>query len=226
MEKKINIAIDGYSGCGKSTLAKALAEALDYIYIDSGAMYRAVTFHMIKRKIDKENIAEIEEALEEIDLNFKRVGNSNHLYLNGEYLENELRTMEVNGAVSFFSTISQVRTKLVDIQKSLAKRKGFVMDGRDIGTVVLTNAELKLFLTCDLETRVMRRKKELDDKNILATFESVRENFLERDYIDSTRADSPLIRASDAILIDNSTLTQEALLSYCLELVAEKLKVY
>ena len=100
------------------------------------------------------------------------------------------------------------------------------MDGRDIGTVVLTNAELKLFLTCDLETRVMRRKKELDDKNILATFESVRENFLERDYIDSTRADSPLIRASDAILIDNSTLTQEGLLSYCLELVADKLKVY
>jgi cytidylate kinase len=134
--------------------------------------------------------------------------------------------MEVNGSVSFFSTISQVRTKLVDIQKSLAERKGFVMDGRDIGTVVLTNAELKLFLTCDLETRVMRRKKELDDKNILATFESVRENFLERDYIDSTRADSPLIRASDALLIDNSTLTQEALLSYCLELVAEKLKVY
>ena len=167
MEKKINIAIDGYSGCGKSTLAKALAEALDYIYIDSGAMYRAVTFHMIKRKINKENIADLEEALEEIDLNFKRVGNSNHLYLNGEYLENELRTMEVNGSVSFFSTISQVRTKLVDIQKSLAERKGFVMDGRDIGTVVLTNAELKLFLTCDLETRVMRRKGKTFLKEII-----------------------------------------------------------
>lgn len=226
MEKKINIAIDGYSGCGKSTLAKALAEALDYIYIDSGAMYRAVTFHMIKKKVNKENIFEIEEALKEIDLNFIRVGNSNHLYLNGEYLENELRTMEVNGSVSFFSTISQVRTKLVDIQKNLAKRKGFVMDGRDIGTVVLKNAELKLFLTCDLETRVMRRKKELDDKNIFATFESVRENFLERDKIDSTRADSPLKRAADALLIDNSTLTQEALLSYSLELVTEKTKIH
>lgn len=205
-------------------MARALAESLDYIYIDSGAMYRAVTYYMIQRNVNKDNIFEIEEALEEIDLNFIRVGNSNHLYLNGTYLEDELRTMEVSGSVSYYSTISQVRSKLVEIQKNLARRKGFVMDGRDIGTVVLKDAELKLFLICDLEIRVKRRKKELDNKNISATFESVKQNFIDRDRIDSSRADSPLKQAQDAKLIDNSYLTPAQLLRLAQDLVRLKIK--
>lgn len=219
MEQKINIAIDGYSGCGKSTLAKSIAESLNYIYIDSGAMYRAVTYFMIKNRTDLSDPVDVEKALSRIDLNFERIGNFTHLYLNGEYLENELRTMDVNEAVSFVSTISMVRSNLVEIQKNLAKRKGFVMDGRDIGTVVLKDAELKLFLICDMDTRVARRKKELDHKNIFATFEDIKQNFLDRDRIDSTRSDSPLRQAEDAILIDNSNLTEPDLLALALSLV-------
>lgn len=223
MEKKINIAIDGYSGCGKSTLAKALAESLDYIYIDSGAMYRAVTYHMIHSGVDPFNMDQVSEALNSIDLNFRRSGNCNLLLLNGHEMENELRTMAVNEMVSHYSTISEVRTKLVQIQKGLSERMGFVMDGRDIGTVVLKDAELKLFLTCNMEIRVARRKKELDDKNIFATFESVKNNFIERDRIDSTRADSPLKQAPDAVLIDNSHLSSEELLQLALDLVEKRI---
>ncbi len=225
LEKKINIAIDGYSGCGKSTLARSLASSLNYIYIDSGAMYRAVTYYFIKNGITLSNPEEIDIALEKIDLNFERVGNLTHLYLNGQYLENELRTMEVNASVSFVSTISQIRSNLVRIQKNLAKRKGFVMDGRDIGTVVLKDAELKLFLICELETRVQRRKKELDSKNIFATFEDIKQNFQERDRIDSTRSDSPLRQADDAIQIDSSNLTEKDLLALALDLVTERTNI-
>ena len=223
LEAKINIAIDGYSGCGKSTLAKALADALGYVYIDSGAMYRAVTYYMIDTGVDPSDLSQVLKSLDEIDLNFVKKGNANMLILNGRVLEDELRTMEVNELVSHFSVISEVRSQLVKIQKSLAEKKGFVMDGRDIGTVVLKDAELKLFIICDMEIRVSRRKKELDDKNIFATFESVRKNFIERDRIDSTRADSPLRQAPDALLIDNSHLTSESLLQLALDLAADRI---
>lgn len=223
MRKKINIAIDGYSGCGKSTLAKALAQALDYIYIDSGAMYRAVTYHMIQCGVNHLDDHEVEKALENIHLNFVRLGNVNQLTLNGRHLENELRTMAVNEMVSHYSTISSVRAKLVQIQREVAAQKGFVMDGRDIGTVVLKDAELKLFLICDMDVRVARRKKELDEKNIFATFESVKHNFIERDRIDSTREDSPLQQAPDAILIDNSYLGSEELFRKALDLAYERI---
>lgn len=218
MHKKINIAIDGYSGCGKSTLAKALAKKLKYIYIDSGAMYRAITYLLLKEGIYPEDTPNIDRILSEMDMHFKQEGFIDQLYLNGVHLEKELRTMEVNNMVSQYSTISNIRTQLVRIQKQQAVRKGCVMDGRDIGTVVLKDAELKLFLVCDMDIRVARRKKELEEKEIFATFETVKNNFIERDLIDSTREDSPLQQASDAILIDNSMLSPDELLNKALDL--------
>ncbi|MCO6461064.1 MAG: (d)CMP kinase [Saprospiraceae bacterium] len=218
MHKKINIAIDGYSGCGKSTLAKALAKKLKYIYIDSGAMYRAITYLLLKEGIYPEDTPNIDRILSEMDMHFKQEGFIDQLYLNGVHLEKELRTMEVNNMVSQYSTISNIRTQLVRIQKQQAVRKGCVMDGRDIGTVVLKDAELKLFLVCDMDIRVARRKKELEEKEIFATFETVKTNFIERDLIDSTREDSPLQQASDAILIDNSMLSPDELLNKALDL--------
>jgi len=218
LHKKINIAIDGYSGCGKSTLAKALAKKLKYIYIDSGAMYRAITYLLLKEGIYPEDTPNIDRILSEMDMHFKQEGFIDQLYLNGVHLEKELRTMEVNNMVSQYSTISNIRTQLVRIQKQQAVRKGCVMDGRDIGTVVLKDAELKLFLVCDMDIRVARRKKELEEKEIFATFETVKTNFIERDLIDSTREDSPLQQASDAILIDNSMLSPDELLNKALDL--------
>jgi len=218
LHKKINIAIDGFSGCGKSTLAKSLANKLDFIYIDSGAMYRAVTYMFLQNGISPNNVAAIEQEMAAMDMHFKRKGNADQLYLNGQHLEDELRSVEVTGQVSHYATISAIRARLVQIQQEQAVHKGCVMDGRDIGTVVLKDAELKLFLICDLDIRTARRKKELDEKEIFSTFESVKKNFIERDRIDSTRADSPLIQASDAILLDNSFLSQEELLNKALDM--------
>ncbi|KXK21460.1 MAG: cytidylate kinase [Candidatus Parvibacillus calidus] len=223
VSKKINIAIDGFSGCGKSTLARAMAHELNYIYIDSGAMYRAVTWLMIQKGVNPEDTESVHQVMDEMDLHFKRIDKVNHLYLNGRHLRDEIRTMEVNNLVSQFSTISIVRSKLVQLQKKLAEKKGCVMDGRDIGTVVLKDAELKLFLVCEMDIRVARRKKELEEKNIFTTFESVKENFIERDRIDSTRDDSPLQQASDAILLDNSHLGPDQLLLKAMELAYARL---
>jgi len=223
VSKKINIAIDGFSGCGKSTLARAMAHELNYIYIDSGAMYRAVTWLMIQKGVSPDDPEQVHQVMDEMDLHFKRIDMVNHLYLNGRHLQDEIRTMEVNNLVSQYSTISTVRSKLVQLQKKLAERKGCVMDGRDIGTVVLKDAELKIFLVCDMDIRVARRKKELDEKKILTTFESVKENFIERDRIDSTREDSPLQQAQDAILLDNSHLDPNQLLQKAMELAYARL---
>lgn len=223
MPEKINIAIDGYSGCGKSTLAKALAAALDYVYIDSGAMYRAVTWFMLSKNVAPDDLENVHAMLDEVDLSFIRENNTNRLLLNGRHLDDEIRTMEVNNAVSHYSTISSVRKHLVLLQQQISKSKGVVMDGRDIGTVVMPDAALKLFLVCELETRVARRKKELDTKQIFSTFESVRANFIERDRIDSTRADSPLKQAADAILIDNTHLTEEQQFDLAMKLVMQKI---
>ncbi len=200
-----------------------MAHELNYIYIDSGAMYRAVTWLMIQKGVSPDDPEQVHQVMDEMDLHFKRIDMVNHLYLNGRHLQDEIRTMEVNNLVSQYSTISTVRSKLVQLQKKLAERKGCVMDGRDIGTVVLKDAELKIFLVCDMDIRVARRKKELDEKKILTTFESVKENFIERDRIDSTREDSPLQQAQDAILLDNSHLDPNQLLQKAMELAYARL---
>jgi cytidylate kinase len=211
--KKITIAIDGYAACGKSTLAKKIAKKLGWIYVDSGAMYRAVTLYFLRKNVDLKNKEDIETTLNEFFISFDNVGRT---ILNGEIVESEIRDSKVSNFVSQVSAISEVRKKLVDLQREIGKEGGIVMDGRDIGTVVFPNAELKLFISADLEIRVERRFKELNGK---ITREEVRENLSERDWIDSTRSDSPLKKADDAIEIDNSYLTPEEQLDKVLELV-------
>jgi len=211
--KKITIAIDGYAACGKSTLAKKIAKKLGWIYVDSGAMYRAVTLYFLRKNIDLKNKEDVETTLNEIFISFDNVGRT---ILNGEIVESEIRDSKVSNFVSQVSAISEVRKKLVDLQREIGKEGGIVMDGRDIGTVVFPNAELKLFISADLEIRVERRFKDLNGK---ITREEVRENLSERDWIDSTRSDSPLKKADDAIEIDNSYLTPEEQLDKVLELV-------
>ena len=209
--KKITIAIDGFSSTGKSTVAKELAKALSYIYVDTGAMYRAVTWYAITngfisdKKFDKEALTKV---LDDIDLKFKfdeALGYA-AIYLNGKNIEDKIRSMEVSKLVSPIAEISEIRSKLVAMQKEIGKDKGVVMDGRDIGTVVFPDAELKLFMTASAEKRATRRYKELLDKGHKVTFEEVLENVEKRDYIDSHREDSPLVQADDAIYFDNSNL--------------------
>jgi CMP/dCMP kinase len=207
--KKIVIAIDGHSSCGKSTLAKALAKALHYAYGDSGAMYRAVTLFCIDHKIDYDDPEAIEQALDMISIHFENISGHNHTFLNGVDIELPIRQMRVNEHVSNVAVISRVRKALVRQQKAMGARKGIVMDGRDIGTVVFPDAELKIFLTADADVRTSRRHLELAAKGIDAEWADIRKNLLERDRIDSSREDSPLSQASDAILIDNSHLNEE-----------------
>lgn len=215
---KIIIAIDGHSSCGKSTLAKGLATQLGYAYIDSGAMYRAVTLYFLRRHISLEAPDEARRALEYIDIRF---GAGNHAILNGEDVELEIRQMNVSNHVSQVSAIPAVRRAMVRQQQAMGRSKGIVMDGRDIGTVVFPGAELKIFLTASPEIRAQRRFKELQDKGVAISLEAVRENLLQRDHIDSTREDSPLRQAEDAIVIDNSNMNQEEQLAYALQLAIE-----
>lgn len=214
MQKKITIAIDGYSSTGKSTIAKQLAKALGYIYVDTGAMYRAVTlFAMQNGFIDSKNTnaAALVKLLPKINLKF--VYNNTlgfaEMYLNNSNVEKEIRSLEVSKNVSQIATIAEVRYKLVEMQKKMGKEKGIVMDGRDIGTVVFPDAELKLFMTASAEKRATRRYKELLDKGDKVTFEEVLKNVQERDYIDSNREFSPLKQATDAIEFDNSDMGLE-----------------
>jgi cytidylate kinase len=222
--KKITIAIDGHSSCGKSTLAKALSKALNYIYIDSGAMYRAVTYFFLENNINLEDNQAIAKALSEIEIRFKRDERGIRTILNGIDVENEIREMRVSEMVSPVATISAVRKELVKQQRQLGKEKGIVMDGRDIGTVVFKDAELKIFLTADPEIRVQRRYDELKAKGLNVDLETVKANLLKRDHIDSTREDSPLRKAADAIVINNTLLTPPQQLEKALELVNEKIK--
>lgn len=208
--KKIIIAIDGYSSCGKSTLAKALASRLHYAYVDSGAMYRAVTLYFLRNSIDLEDNHQVLQALDNIHIHFERHPSGNRTFLNGEDVEEQIRVMEVSEWVSPVAAISAVRRAMVVQQQAMGKRKGIVMDGRDIGTVVFPQAELKLFITAETEERVRRRYLELTAKGIAISMDAVRNNLIERDHIDSTRADSPLRQAEDAIVIDNTHLTPEA----------------
>jgi len=206
--KKIIIAIDGYSACGKSTTARAVANRLGYIYGDSGAMYRAVTYYLLLHNISLTNTADIAEALDKVAITFNNDANNNPLtYLNGKLVEEEIRAMEVSENVSEVAAISVVRKAMVKIQHQLGENKGLVMDGRDIGTVVFPKAELKIFMTADPEIRAQRRLKELAAKGISASLAEIMTNIEERDFKDTTRDDSPLKKADDAIEIDNSHMT-------------------
>jgi cytidylate kinase len=208
---KITVAIDGYSSTGKSTLAKQLAKALDYIYVDTGAMYRAVTLFALRNGFiggEKNNISALVKLLPRLRLKFvynKELGFS-EMYLNDENVEKEIRTLEVSRFVSQVAAIEQVRYKLVDMQKRMGKEKGIVMDGRDIGTVVFPDAELKIFMTASPEIRAHRRYKELLEKGESVSYKEVLKNIHDRDYIDSHREISPLVMAEDAIEFDNGDM--------------------
>jgi CMP/dCMP kinase len=202
------VAIDGFSSCGKSTVAKALAKRLHLPYIDTGAMYRAVTYYFIQNNVDINDEVEVYTALNNIDIKFKREEDSNVLYLNDEPLKDEIRTMEVSGMVSPVSAIPEVRIKMVTLQKQMGEH-GAVLDGRDIGTVVFPKADYKFFLIADVDIRAKRRYEELKAKGQEVSYEDIKQNLASRDHIDSTREHSPLRKAEDAIEIDNSNLTKE-----------------
>ncbi|WP_179352255.1 (d)CMP kinase [Winogradskyella vidalii] len=211
---KIIIAIDGFSSTGKSTIAKQLAKKLNYIYVDTGAMYRAVTYFALENNLIGDDFFKedaLVNKLEEISINFKfnKDAGFAEVYLNGENIEAAIRTLRVSKFVSPVATLSAVRRKLVEQQQLMGKDKGIVMDGRDIGTVVFPDAELKIFMTASAETRAKRRYKELLDRGHKLSYDDVLENVTTRDHIDSTREDSPLIKADDAIEIDNSDLSIE-----------------
>ena len=212
--KKITIAIDGYSSTGKSTIAKKLAKSLGYIYVDSGAMYRGVTYFAMQQGYIKEGVLDAKallKSLDQIDLQFKFVAGfpDAAMFLNGENIEAPIRTLAVSQQVSPVAAIPEVREKLVALQQAMGVQKGVVMDGRDIGTVVFPEAELKLYLTASADTRAHRRYKELIDKGDKVDFDAVLKNVQERDYIDSHRATSPLKKAEGAIEIDNSDMGLE-----------------
>ena len=224
MTKKITIAIDGFSSTGKSTLAKQLAKHLGYIYVDTGAMYRAVALFAMQNDFISVNSLDkigLINSLKNIILEFKfnpDLGFA-EMYLNGQNVEKEIRTIEVSGFVSKVAEISEVRSKLVEQQQEMGKNKAIVMDGRDIGTVVFPDAELKIFMTASAATRAQRRFDELQQKGDLVTYEEVLKNVEERDYIDTHREDSPLVMAEDAVEIDNSHLTREEQFEAVLDLV-------
>ncbi|HMO33320.1 MAG TPA: (d)CMP kinase [Lacibacter sp.] len=207
--KKIIIAIDGYSSCGKSTLARQLARELDYVYIDSGAMYRAITLYFLRHHLDWSHPEAVQEALRQIELDFRPDPESgkSEIYLNGENVEYIIRDLVVAEKVSEVAALPDVRSFAVAQQRRMGQQKGIVMDGRDIGTTVFPDAELKIFMTADPDIRARRRYEEMQHKNPHVTLEEVKSNLLQRDHIDSTRAVSPLTQAADARLLDNSHLT-------------------
>ncbi len=217
MSTNIIIAIDGYSSCGKSTLAKALAKKLHFIYVDSGAMYRAVTLFFLRNDVDLNDEAAVQKALELVHLNFHSRDYQTHITLNEEEVSDEIRQMPVSERVSAVSSLRVVRTEMVKQQQRMGKSKNIVMDGRDIGTVVFPNAQLKLFMTADPSIRAQRRYKELAAKGETITLEEVFENIAHRDYQDTTRLESPLIRAKDAVILDNTNLSETEQLEFALE---------
>lgn len=224
MSNNIIVAIDGYSSCGKSTLAKAIAKKLHFIYVDSGAMYRAVALYFLRNNIDLKNSAQVTEALENIHLNFHSRDYETHITLNDEEVSDEIRLMPVSDSVSAVSAIHDVRVEMVKQQQRMGQSKNIVMDGRDIGTVVFPNAQVKIFMTADPKIRAERRFKELAPKNPDITLEEVFENLAHRDYQDTTRKESPLTRAEDAIILDNTDLTPDEQLAFALGKVEPLLK--
>jgi CMP/dCMP kinase len=227
VEKKLIIAIDGYSSCGKSTFAKSIAKMLNYIYIDSGAMYRAVTLYCMRKSLivnDEINRNGILAALETLNIEF--VFNPSlkvyETFLNGENVEKEIRSLDVAAHVSRISMVSEVREKLVEIQQKMGADKGIVMDGRDIGTVVFPDADIKIFMTASADIRARRRLDELTGKNIVTDFEEVRKNIVARDIADENRDISPLRRAEDAVILDNSRMTVDEQMVWFRQLIEKK----
>lgn len=223
---KINIAIDGYSSCGKSTIAKALAAELGYTYIDTGAMYRSVALFALRKgliKNGKINIEAIIMALPDIKVTFQYNNETkvSETYLNGENVEKAIRQMEVSEVVSKVSAIKEVREKMVALQKEMGKSKGVVMDGRDIGTNVFPDAELKIFMTADMDVRVARRYYELTSRGEHVTEEEVKDNLTKRDYDDINRKENPLRKADDAIVLDNSELNKQQQLDFVTRLIKD-----
>ncbi len=223
MHKKINIAIDGFSSCGKSTMAKDIAKKLKYLYLDTGAMYRTVTLYAIKNNIISTkhfNKKKLIEELNNINISFEYNNNElkSDVYLNGKNIENEIRSLEVSNLVSEISQLPEVRQKMVKQQQQIAKDKGVVMDGRDIGTVVLPYAELKIFMIADAKIRAERRYKELTAKGDKVSLNDIIENINKRDYLDQNRKESPLKQAEDAVVLDNTHVTQHEQFQVVLDL--------
>jgi cytidylate kinase len=223
IKKQITIAIDGYSACGKSTLAKDLAKKLSFIFIDSGAMYRGVALYCLQNNLfaadGTPKHVEIIQALKNITLSFQLINDNNCLLLNGKNVEELIRGTEVAAVVSKVATIKEVRVKLVMEQQKMGANGGIVMEGRDIGSVVFPKAEFKLFITASQEIRAQRRFLELKSKGIEAKIETISSNLAERDLMDSSRKESPLIQVADAIVLDNSKLTREEQLDFVLNLI-------
>lgn len=229
-EDKIIIAVDGYSSCGKSTIAKALAARLGYKFIDSGAMYRAITLYLIRYNMTVEQFTALsaEERyalLKKLDIDFRVNPFTKHseTYLNGENVEQHIRGAHVSDMVSALSTVHEVREQMVRQQQHLGKRKGIVMDGRDIGTTVFPNAEVKIFMTADNDIRVKRRHDELTNKGVNISLEEVKTNIEKRDYTDTHRAESPLRKADDAITLDNTNMNKEQQLEFVLDIIRKRL---
>ncbi len=226
--KKLIIAVDGFASCGKSTMAKELAEKLQYIYIDSGAMYRAVTLFCLRNSLISKNIVDVSQLLDVLDelrVEFRYVPemDKNGTFLNGENVEVAIRSSEVSSLVSEVSKIKEVRETMVKLQREMGKNGGIVMDGRDIGTVVFPNADVKIFVTASLEVRATRRYKEQILKEPNITLKEIKANLNHRDFLDQNRSESPLRQAADAIVLDNSEMTPSEQMSWLLEKINEKI---
>ena len=220
--KKIIIAIDGFSSCGKSTMAKALARNIGYLYFDSGAMYRAVALYCMQNRLIKENIIDTEtlrNRIKEIHITFEADPETKNslTFLNGTNVEHEIRSLEVSQVVSQVAALDFVRSEMIAQQREMGKQKGIVMDGRDIGTTVFPNAEMKVFVTASAEVRAQRRYDELTARGDNANFQDILDNVLQRDHIDQTREVSPLKQADDALLLDNSNITREEQMEWLIE---------
>jgi cytidylate kinase len=230
MEKKLIIAIDGYSSCGKSTFARTIAKDLNYIFIDSGAMYRAVTLYCMRREFIGNGKLNIEGIIRELkDIHIEFVYNPDiveyETFLNSENVEKEIRGIEVSAYVSRISQIQEVRSRMVELQRQIGVFKGIVMDGRDIGTVVFPDADLKIFMTASVEIRAKRRYDELINKGVNVDFDEIRKNIIARDITDENRDISPLRRADDAIVLDNSRMTVEEQMVWVLQIIEKKINV-
>lgn len=226
MAKKIIIAIDGYAGCGKSTTARIVARNLNYIYIDSGAMYRAVTLYFYRHNINLVDQEAVVKALNEIDLDFhvNTASQKNEIYLNGQNVESEIRKMYISDNVSEVSKLPEVRKAMVAQQQKMGLNKGIVMDGRDIGTKVFPEAELKIFMTAEMQVRALRRQEELKENGYEIALGEIIENLQTRDQIDTTRKESPLVKAEDAILLDSTELSIEQQTEYVVDRANEMIQ--